>query len=123
MISGIEDFSTKLQKAILNCIATQFDMSADIEVEEYDENIIQIDDIKFYVIDDYDQQTKINRYNADAMEQFFDGLTPEQYAYINEDEWLEDHGINTFKEWLNENTEWSIEDSDYYGSYNFYEIH
>ena len=123
MITGIENFSPKLQKAILSCISSLFDMSEDVEVEEYDDNIIQINDTKFYVIDDYEQQLKIHRYNSDRMLVFFDGVTQEQYKYIDEDEWLEKNGIQTFEEWLEENTKWSVDDCDYYGSYNFYEIH
>ena len=122
MIKGIENFDTKLQKAVLSCIASLFDLSEDIEVEELDENIIQIDDTKFYVITDDDQQRKIARHNSEAFENFFDGLSSEQLKYVNEDLWEEDYGISTFTEWLNENTEYTVEDSDYYGYYNFYEI-
>ena len=52
MIKGIEDFESKLQKAILEFIATNVDMSEDIEVLEVDEYVISINDVNFYVITD-----------------------------------------------------------------------
>lgn len=122
MITGIENFDTKLQKAILGCIASLFDMSEDIEVEELEEHVIQIDDTKFYVITDDDQQRILTRHNRDRFEDYFDGFANDQLRYVDEDEWLKDYGIETFQEWLEEETEWTVEDSDYYGSYNFYEI-
>jgi ABC-type Fe3+-citrate transport system substrate-binding protein len=123
MITGIENFDTKLQKAILGCIASLFDMSEDIEVEELEEHVIQIDDTKFYVITDEDQQRILTRHNRDKFEDYFDGLDNDQLRYVDEDEWMKDYGIETFQEWLEEETEWIVDDSDYYGSYNFYEVH
>ena len=123
MITGIENFDTKLQKAILGCIANLFDMSEDIKVEELEEHIIQIDDTKFYVITDEDQQRILTRHNRDKFEDYFDGLDNDQLRYVDEDEWMKDYGIETFQEWLEEETEWIVDDSDYYGSYNFYEVH
>lgn len=122
MITGIENFDTKLQKSILSCIADLFDLTEDIEVKKLNENVIQIDDTKFYVITDDDQQRKIARHNSEAFENFFDGLSSEQLKYVNEDLWEEENGISTFVEWLKENTKYIVEDSDYFGHYNFYEI-
>lgn len=123
MITGIENFDNKLQKAVLECIANLFDMSEDIEVEELEEHVIQIDDTKFYVITSEDQQRILTRYNRDKFEDYFDGLDNDQLRYVDEDEWMKDYGIETFQEWLEEETEWSVDDSDYYGAYNFYEVH
>lgn len=123
MITGIENFDNKLQKAILECIATIFDMTEDIEIVELEEHVIQINDSKFYVITDDDQQRTITRYNRDNFEDYFDVLNSAQLSYVNEDEWVKDYGIETFQEWLEEETHWSVDDSDYYAGYNFYEIH
>lgn len=123
MITGIENFDNKLQKAILECISTLFDMTEDIEVVELEEHIIQINDSKFYVITDDDQQRTITRYNRSNFENYFDVLDSVQLSYVDEDAWMKDYGIETFQEWLEENTHWSVDDSDYYADYNFYEIH
>ena len=78
---------------------------------------------KFYVITDEDQQRILTRYNRDKFEDYFDGLDNDQLRYVDEDEWFKDYGIETFQEWLEEETKWIIDDSDYYSSYNFYEVH
>lgn len=122
MIKGIEDFDTKLQKSILGCIATLFDLSEDIEVIDLGDHVIQIDDIKYYVITDDDQQRILTTFNKEKFDDYFDDLSTEQLIYVNEDLWMEDYGITSFQEWLEEETEWTVEDTDYYGSHNFYEI-
>lgn len=122
MIKGIEDFETKLQKAILECIASLFDLSADIEVEEIDEHIIRIDDVTYFVITDAEQAGLLANHNTQAFDDYFDNLTPDQMKYINEDLWDEDNGIHTFEEWITEHTDYTVKDNDYYGAYNFYEI-
>ena len=123
MIRGIEGLSPRLQKAMLGCICNYFDLSEDIEVEEIEENVYQILDTKFYVISDDDIQRKITSYNSNLFENFFDGLTSEQKKFINRDLWEEEYGVSTFEEWLSKDTEWLVDDADYYGGYNFYEIH
>jgi uncharacterized protein with ATP-grasp and redox domains len=123
MIRGIEDLSPRLQKAMLGCICNYFDLSKDIEVEEIEENVYQILDTKFYVISDDDIQRKITSYNSNLFENFFDGLTSEQKKFINRDLWEEEYGVSTFEEWLSKDTEWLVDDADYYGGYNFYEVH
>lgn len=123
MIRGIENLNSKLQKAILGCICNYFDLSEDIEVEKLEENIYQILDTKFYIISDDDIQRKIASYNSDLFENFFDGLTSEQKRFIDRDLWDEVYGVSTFEEWLLKDTDWAIDDTDYYGGYNFYEIH
>ena len=123
MIKGIEDFESKLQKAILEFIATNVDMSEDIEVLEVDEYVISINDINFYVITDAEEKGILARYNKEKFDDFFDNLTAQQLSYINEDLWEEDYGISDFREWLQEETQWSVDDKDYYGNYNFYEVH
>ena len=82
MISGIENFETKLQKALLSCIASLFDMSEDIEIEEIEKNIIRIDDTKFYVITDAEIQEKIAEHNRDAFNDFFEKI---EFNGVNEE--------------------------------------
>ena len=123
MIKGIEDFESKLQKAILEFIATNVDMSEDIEVLEVDEYVISINDINFYVITDAEEKGILARKKKKKFDDFFDNLNAQQLSYINEDLWEEDYGISDFREWLQEETQWSVDDKDYYGNYNFYEVH
>ena len=123
MIKGIEDFESKLQKAILEFIATNVDMSEDIEVLEVDEYVISINDINFYVITDAEEKGILARYNKEKFDDFFDNLNAQQLSYINEDLWEEDYGISDFRDWLQEETQWTVDDKDYYGNYNFYEVH
>jgi len=123
MIKGIEDFKSKLQKAILEFIATNLDMSEDIEVEELDDYIISINDVKFYVITDAEEKGILAKYNKEKFDNFFDNLNAEQLRYIDEDLWEEDYAITDFGEWLQEETKWIVDTKDYYGNYNFYEVH
>ena len=123
MIKGIENFESKLQKAILEFIATNVDMSEDIEVLEVDDYVISINDVNFYVITDAEEKGILAKYNEERFDDFFEGLSTTQLQYINEDSWDEDYAITDFKEWLQEETQWTVDDRDYYGNYNFYEVH
>jgi hypothetical protein len=123
MIKGIENFESKLQKAILEFIATNVDMSEDIEVLEADEHVISINDIKFYVITDAEEKGILSKYNKEKFDDFFDNLDSAQLQYVDEDLWEEDYAITDFKDWLKEETQWNVDDKDYYGNYNFYEVH
>lgn len=123
MIKGIENLESKLQKAILEFIATNVDMSEDIEVLEVDEYVISINDVNFYVITDAEEKGILAKYNKEKFDDFFDNLDSTQLQYINEDLWEEDYAITDFREWLQEETQWTVDDKDYYGNYNFYEIH
>lgn len=123
MIKGIEDFESKLQKAILEFIATNVDMSEDIEVLEVDEYVISVNDVNFYVITDAEEKGILAKYNKEKFDDFFNNLDSVQLQYINEDLWEEDYAIMDFREWLQEETQWTVDDKDYYGNYNFYEIH
>jgi hypothetical protein len=123
MIKGIEDFESKLQKAILEFIATNVDMSEDIEVLEVDEHVISINDVKFYVITDAEEKGILSKYNKEKFDDFFDNLDSAQLQYVDEDLWEEDYAITDFREWLKEETQWNVDDKDYYGNYNFYEVH
>lgn len=78
MIKGIEDFESKLQKAILEFIATNVDMSEDIEVIEIDEYVISINDIKFYVITDAEEKGILSKYNRERFDDFFENLSSVQ---------------------------------------------
>jgi len=123
MIKGIENFESKLQKAILEFIATNVDMSEDIEVLEVDEHVISINDTNFYVITDAEEKGILARYNKEQFDDFFDDLDSRQLQYIDNDLWNEDYAITDFREWLQEETQWTVDDKDYYGNYNFYEVH
>lgn len=123
MIKGIENFESKLQKAILEFIATNVDMSEDIEVEELDDYVISINNVKFYVITDAEEKGILSKYNKEKFDDFFDTLNSVQIQYVNEDLWEEDYAITDFREWLKEETQWNVDDKDYYGNYNFYEVH
>lgn len=123
MIKGIEDFESKLQKAILEFIATNVDMSEDIEVLEVDEHVISINDINFYVITDAEEKGILAKYNKEKFDDFFDNLDSQQLQYVNDDLWDEDYAITDFRDWLQEETQWTVDDKDYYGNYNFYEVH
>ena len=123
MIKGIENFESKLQKAILEYIATNVDMSEDIEVEELDDYVISINDVKFYVITDAEEKGILSKYNKEKFDDFFEDLDSVQIQYVDEDLWEEDYAITDFREWLQEETHWNVDDKDYYGNYNFYEVH
>lgn len=123
MIKGIEDFESRLQKAILEFIATNVDMSEDIEVLEVDEHVISINDINLYVITDAEEKGILAKYNKEKFDNFFDNLDSQQLQYVNDDLWDEDYAITDFREWLQEETQWTVDDKDYYGNYNFYEVH
>jgi hypothetical protein len=123
MIKGIENFESRLQKAILEFIATNVDMSEDIKILEVDEHVISINDIKFYVITDAEEKGILSKYNKEEFDNFFDNLDSAQLQYVDEDLWEEDYAITNFKDWLKEETQWNVDDKDYYGNYNFYEVH
>ena len=123
MIKGIESFESKLQKAILEFIATNVDMSEDVEIEEIDDHVISINDTNFYVITDAEEKGILAEYNKERFDAFFDNLNTTQLQYVNEDLWDEDYAFTDFGEWLQEETQWAVDDKDYYGNYNFYEIH
>lgn len=123
MIKGIEDFESGLQKAILEFIATNVDMSEDVEVTEVDEHIISINDVNFYVITDAEEKGILAKYNKERFDDFFEDLDNQQLQYIDNDLWEEDYAITDFREWLQEETKWIVDSKDYYGNYNFYEVH
>jgi len=123
MIKGIENFESKLQKAILEFIATNVDMSEDIEVTKVNEHVISINDVNLYVITDAEEKGILAKYNKERFDDFFNDLSTTQLQYINEDLWDEDYAIIDFRDWLEEKTQWTIDDNDYYGNYNFYEVH
>lgn len=123
MIRGIEDLDTSLQRAVLGCIVQNFDMADDIDIEEVDEYIISINDIDYYVITDDDAQKILTTYNTGMWEDFCEGITSEQMVYMNRDAWMEDNAIDRFDEYLEQVLQYRVAESDYFGNYNFYEIH
>ena len=123
MIKGIENFESKLQKAILEFIATNVDMSEDVEIEEIDDHIISINGQQLYVITDAEEKDILTKHNKEEFDDFFDNLNSAQLQYVDEDLWEEDYAIMDFIEWLQGETQWVVDSKDYYGNYNFYEIH
>ena len=123
MIKGIENFDVALQKAILEYIATNVDVSEDVEVEELDDYVISINGIKLYIISDAEEKGVLAQYNKDKFDNYFDNLERNQLQYIDEDLWEEDYALTSFADWLKEETDWIVDDKDYYGKYNFYEVH
>lgn len=121
MITGLESLSSSLQKAFLEYIAHYCDLSEDLEIESINDFIYKINDVTLYVIDDGEIQRKITTYNSELFEEEFANLTEYQLKYIDRDRWEGDEGISTFTEWL-EKQDYIVEDSDYFGRYNFYEI-
>ena len=85
MIKGIENFESKLQKAILEYIATNVDMSEDIEVEELDDYVISINDVKFYVITDAEEKGILSKYNKEKFYDVLYTLYSVQLQYVEED--------------------------------------
>ena len=98
-------------------------MSEDIEVLEVDDHVISINDVKFYVITDAEEKGILSKYNKEKFDNFFEDLDTVKLQYIDEDLWEEDYAITDFREWLEEETKWIVDDKDYYGNYNFYEVH
>jgi len=121
MITGLENLNSSLQKAFLEYIAHYCDLSEDLEIESINDFIYKINDVALYIIDDGDVQRKITTYNSELFEEEFANLTEYQLKYIDRDKWEGDKGISTFTEWL-EKQDYIVEDSDYFGHYNFYEI-
>jgi len=123
MIKGIEDFGTEIQKAILEFISTNMDMSKDIEVTAIDDYVVSINDRKYFIVTDAEEKGILARYNKEKFDDFFDGFTIQQMDYVDEDLWYEDNGLHDFKDWIEDETEWAVDDKDYYDKCNFYEVH
>lgn len=121
MITGLETLSPSLQKAFLEYIAHYCDLSEDLEIVEVQEFVYKINDVVLYVLEDADIQKKITNYNMDLFEREFDGLTEYQLKYVDRDRWEAEEGIDSFSDWL-EIQGHVVEDNDYFGRYNFYEI-
>ena len=121
MITGLETLNPSLQKAFLEYIAHYCDLSEDLEIVEVQEFVYRINEVVLYVLEDADIQKKITNYNADLFEREFEGLTAYQLKYIDRDRWESEEGIVSFADWL-EIQGYAVEDSDYFGRYNFYEI-
>jgi hypothetical protein len=121
MITGLETLSPSLQKAFLEYIAHYCDLSEDLEIVQVQEFVYRINEVVLYVLEDADIQKKITTYNTDLFEKEFDDLTDYQLKYVDRDRWTTDEGIDSFADWL-EIQGYAVEDNDYFGRYNFYEI-
>lgn len=122
MITGIEHFDSSMQGAILRYIANYVDLSEDVEIEEVEDNVISINGALIYIIEEDEQQRILTKYNTERFEEFFEDINNEQLQYVDKDKWLDDYGISSFEEWINEETRYSVEDDDYYGGYVFYQL-
>lgn len=121
MITGLETLTPSLQKAFLEYIAHYCDLSEDLEIVEVQEFVYRINEVILYVLEDTDIQKKITTYNTDLFEKEFDDLTDYQLKYVDRDKWEAEEGIDSFTDWL-EIQGYVVEDNDYFGRYNFYEI-
>ena len=98
-------------------------MSKDIEVTAIDDYVVSINDRKYFIVTDAEEKGILARYNKEKFDDFFDGFTLQQMDYIDEDLWYEDNGLHDFKDWIEDETEWAVDDKDYYDKCNFYEVH
>ena len=123
MITGIEDISRTKQKAVLEFVSSQFDLDEAIKIEEEDDNIILINDNRYFVIHPYEENELIDDVNDNRFEAAFENLSEEQRRYVDKDKWVEDRGLQDFVEYLKyELDEMPSEDYLIFGGYHFYEL-
>lgn len=123
MITGIEDISRTKQKAVLEFVSSQFDLDEAIKIEEEDDNIILINDNRYFVIHPYEENELIDDVNDNRFEAAFENLSEEQRRYVDKDRWVEDRGLQDFVEYLKyELDEMPSEDYLIFGGYHFYEL-
>lgn len=123
MITGIEDIARTKQKAVLEFISSTFDLDEAINVEEEDNDIIVINENRYFVIHPYEENELIDDVNDNRFEAAFDNLSEEQKKYVDKDAWIEDKGIHDFVEYLKyELDELPSEDYILAGGYHFYEL-
>ena len=60
MITGIEDLPRTKQKAALEFISSEFDLDEAIKIDEEDDNIILINDNRYFVINPYEENELID---------------------------------------------------------------
>ena len=123
MITGIEDISRTKQKAVLEFVSSEFDLDEAIKIEEEDDNIILINDNRYFVIHPYEENELIDDVNDNRFEAAFENLSNEQKEYVDKDKWIEDKGVHDFVEYLKyELDEMPSEDYLMFSGYHFYEL-
>lgn len=123
MITGIEKIARAKQKAVLEFITNEMDLEDAINIETEDEDIILINDDRYFVIRACDEEDLMDQYNDEMFEAAFQDLSDEQLKYVNKDQWVSGKGYNDFLDYMKEVlNEYPSEDYIYYGGYNFYLI-
>lgn len=123
MITGIENLPRTKQKAVLDFISSEFDLDEAISIDEEDNDIIVINDNRYFVIHPYEEQELIDDVNNNRFEAAFENLSEEQKGYVDKDKWIEDRGLQDFVEYLKyELDEMPSEDYLIFGGYHFYEL-
>ena len=123
MITGIENLSRTKQKAVLEFISSELNLNKDINIEEEDENIIVINNNRYFIINSYEENILIDNVNNDKFNAAFENLSEEQKSYVDMDRWIEDNGLSDFIEYLtHELNEIPSEDYLTFNGYHFYEL-
>lgn len=123
MIIGIENISRTKQKAVLEFVSSEFDLDEAIKIEKESDDIILINDNRYFVIHPYEENELIDDVNNDRFEEAFENLSEEQKNYVDKDRWIEDKGLQDFIEYLKyELDEMPSEDYLTFSGYHFYEL-
>jgi len=123
MITGIENLPRTKQKAVLEFISSEFDLDEAIKIDEEDDDIILINDNRYFVIHPYEENELIDDVNDNRFEAAFENLSEEQRSYVDKDKWIEDKGLQDFIDYLKyELDEMPSKDYLVFGGYHFYEL-
>ncbi len=122
MIVGIENLDKNVRKAILAFIADNYDMDETVKVEEEDENIIIINSDRYYIITGAKADDLLDEYNDSLFSEEFMKFTPKQLDYVDKEAWINDNGLDNFKDYLENELGEFPSDSDYVNGYYFYNL-
>lgn len=122
MIVGIENLDKNVCKAILAFIADNYDMDETVKVEEEDENIIIINSDRYYIITGAKADDLLDEYNDSLFSEEFSKFTPKQLDYVDKEAWINDNGLDNFKDYLENELGEFPSDSDYVNGYYFYNL-
>jgi len=123
MITGIENLDKSLRKAVLAFIAENYDMDEPIEIEEeYDEDIIVINSDRYYVITGSEANDLLDEYNDELFSEEFRNATSKQLDYVDKEKWIEDNGLDDFKDYLEKVLDEYPSDPNYTNGYYFYSL-
>lgn len=122
MIIGIENLDKHMRKAVLAFIAENYNMDESIKIEEEDDNIIIINSDRYFIITGLDSDDLLDEYNNDLFSNEFSNLTSKQLDYVNKEEWIDDNGLDNFKDYLEKVLDELPSDPDYVNGYYFYNL-